>query len=34
MVVEQTGLDYEKSKSLLIQFGSVKLAVEFFKSNL
>ncbi len=34
MVVEQTGLDYEKSKFLLIQFGSVKLAVEFFKSNL
>ena len=34
MVVEQTGLDYEKSKFLLIQFGSVKLAVEFFKSIL
>ena len=34
MVLEQTGLDYEKSKSLLIQFGSVKLAVDFFKANL
>ena len=34
MVLEQTGLDYEKSKSLLIQFGSVKLAVDFFKTNL
>jgi N-acetylmuramic acid 6-phosphate etherase len=34
MVAEQTGLDYEKSKSLLIQFGSVKLAVNFFKGNL
>jgi N-acetylmuramic acid 6-phosphate etherase len=34
MVLEQTGLDYEKSKSLLIQFGSVKLAVDFYKTNL
>lgn len=34
MVAEQTGLDYEKSKSLLIQLGSVKLAVDFFKTNL
>jgi N-acetylmuramic acid 6-phosphate etherase len=33
MVAEQTGLDYEKAKSLLIQFGSVKLAADFFKAN-
>ena len=33
MVAEQTGLEYEKAKSLLIQFGSVKLAADFFKAN-
>ena len=33
MVAEQTGLEYEKAKSLLIQFGSVKLAVDFIKAN-
>lgn len=33
MVVEQTGLSYENSKELLIKFGSVKLAVDFFNSS-
>lgn len=33
MVAEQTGLDYQPSKDLLMKFGSVKLAVDFFVSN-
>lgn len=31
MVVEQTGLDYEKAKAILLENGSVKKAVEAFR---
>ena len=33
MVSNQTGLDYEKSKELLIQFGSVRAAIQYTKNN-
>lgn len=33
MVMEKTGLDYESSKALLIEFGNVRMAVEHFIKN-
>lgn len=32
MVMEQTGLDYESSKAILLQQGSVRKAVDYFKT--
>jgi N-acetylmuramic acid 6-phosphate etherase len=34
MIMEQTGLEYEKSKDLLEKHGSVRKAVDYFKSTL